>query len=59
MWEFSGGTFGIVFEDAAPSGGNIPDSAPRSHVSRTFSAAGDYGYYNSRSRDVKGRIRIR
>lgn len=58
-WEFSGGTFGIVFEDEAPPGGNIPDAAPGTRVSRTFPNAGDYDYYSSKNRDVKGRIRVR
>ena len=58
-WEISGGTFGIVFEDDEPTGGNIPVSPTGSKVSRTFSTAGDYDYYNSKNRDVKGRIRVR
>ena len=58
-WEFSGGTFGIVFEDDAPDGGNIPETSPGSKVPRTFSAEGDYDYYSSKNRDVKGRIRVR
>ena len=58
-WEFSGGALGIVFEDAAPPGGNIPESSPGTSVSRTFPNAGDYDYYSSRNREVKGRIRVR
>src|SRR5687768_1134962 len=58
-WQFSGSTFGIVFEDEAPPGGNIPDAAPGSSVSRTFQTEGDYDYYSSKNRDVKGRIRVR
>ena len=58
-WEFSGGSFGIVFDGAAPPGGNIPVSAPGSRVSRTFPIAGDYDYHSSNNRDVQGRIRVR
>ena len=57
-WECSGGSLGIVFEDAAPPGGNIPESSPGSRVSRTFPTAGDYDYYSSKNRDVQGRIRV-
>lgn len=57
-WEFSGGSLGIVFEDAAPPGGNIPESSPGSRVSRTFPTAGDYDYHSSKNRDVQGRIRV-
>ena len=58
-WEFSGGSLGIVFDDAAPPGGNIPVSSPGSRVSRTFPTAGDYDYHSSQNRDVQGRIRVR
>ena len=58
-WEFWGGSFGIVFENGAPPGGNIPDSPPGSRVSRTFTTAGDYDYYNSNNPEAKGRIRVR
>ena len=58
-WEFSGGTFGIMFDDDAPDGGNIPETSSGSKVSRTFNAEGDYDYYSSKNRDVKGRIRVR
>jgi plastocyanin len=58
-WDIAAGAGGVVFDDAAPSGGNIPESAAALRTSRTFSAAGDYDYHNSRSRDIKGRIRVR
>ena len=58
-WDIASGAGGIVFDDAAPAGGNIPESAAASRVSRTFSAQGDYDYHNSRNRDIKGRIRVR
>ena len=58
-WDIAAGAGGIVFDDAAPSGGNIPESPSASRVSRTFSVAGDYDYHNSRNRDIKGRVRVR
>ena len=58
-WEFSGGSFGIVFEEAAPPAGDIPESSPGSRVSRTFPTAGDYDYHSSKNREVQGRIRVR
>lgn len=58
-WEFSGGANGIVFEDDAPPGGNIPQTAQGSRVSRTFPAAGDYDYHSLADPRVKGRVRVR
>ena len=58
-WEFSGGSLGIVFDGAAPPGGNIPVSSAGTRVSRTFPTAGDYDYHSSSNRDVQGRIRVR
>ena len=58
-WEFSAEADGIVFEDDAPPGGNIPESAKGSRVSRTFSAEGDYDYHSLKNPDRKGRIRVR
>lgn len=53
-------------ESTSPTGGNpgepstpSPASAAAQKASRTFSAAGDYDYHNSRNGDVKGRIRVR
>lgn len=58
-WDIAAGAGGIVFDDLAPAGGNIPESSSAQRVSRTFNAAGDYDYHNSRDRDIKGRIRVR
>ena len=58
-WEIAAGAGGVVFDDEAPEGGNIPASASAQRVSRTFSAAGDYDYHNSRNDDIDGRIRVR
>ncbi len=58
-WEFIGGSNGIVFDDLAPPGGNIPQSSAGTRVSRTFPAAGDYDYRSSVNSDVKGRVRVR
>ena len=58
-WEFTAGSDGIVFEDDAPPGGNIPETAKGGKVSRTFPAEGDYDYYSLKDSDRKGRIRVR
>ena len=58
-WEFSGRADGIVFEDEVPQGGNIPETAAGSRVSRTFAAEGDYDYHSAKSPGVKGRVRVR
>jgi plastocyanin len=58
-WEFAAGADGIVFEDDAPPGGNIPESANGSRVSRTFPSEGDYDYHSLKDPDRKGRIRVR
>ena len=58
-WEFPDRADGIVFEDDAPPGGNIPETPRGGRVSRTFPAAGDYDYYSLKDDDVKGRIRVR
>ena len=58
-WDIAAGAGGVVFDDDAPAGGNIPASSSAQKVSRTFSAEGDYDYHNSRNDDVKGRIRVR
>lgn len=57
-WEFTSAD-GIVFEDAAPPEGNIPETPAGSRVSRTFPAAGDYDYRSLRNDDIEGRIRVR
>ena len=58
-WEISAGAGGVVFDEESPEGGDIPASGAAQRVSRTFSAAGDYDYHNSRNGDVKGRVRVR
>ena len=59
-WQFAEGAGGIVFDDdAIPAGGNIPAASPGTRVSRTFTAPGDYEYHSSKSRDTKGRVRVR
>jgi plastocyanin len=58
-WEFSVGLLGIVFDQASPPGGNIPEALPGSRVSRTFPVAGDYDYHSSKNAGVQGRIRVR
>ena len=58
-FEIAAGAGGIVFEDEAPSGGDIPASSSAQRVSRRFCAEGDYDFHNSRNDDIKGRIRVR
>ena len=58
-WEFTSAADGIAFEDDAPPGGNIPETAQGGKVSRTFPSEGDYDYYSLKDRDKKGRIRVR
>lgn len=58
-WEFTAGADGIVFEEEAPPGGNVPESAIGTRVSRTFPAEGDYDYHSLQDPDRKGRIRVR
>ncbi|MEO5903676.1 MAG: plastocyanin/azurin family copper-binding protein [Gemmatimonadaceae bacterium] len=58
-WEFVGVANGIIFKDRAPSGGNVAEAPAGTRVSRVFSAVGDYDYYSTRDKDVKGRVRVR
>lgn len=58
-WEFLQGAGGIVWDDAAPSGGDIPAGAAGTRASRTFSSQGDYDYHSTLNRDIKGRVRVR
>lgn len=58
-WQFSGATHNVTFEDIAPPGGNIPNSAPGTSASRTFTGEGDYDYFCTIHDGMKGRIRVR
>lgn len=58
-WELAEGAGGIAFEDRAPDGGNIAGTPAAQRVTRYFTAAGDYDYYSTRDRDLKGRVRVR
>ena len=58
-WTFSGATHNVTFKELAPTGGNIPDTAPGTTVSRTFQAVGDYDYQCTIHQGMKGRIRVR
>lgn len=57
-WEFLVAD-GIIFEDDAPAGGNIPESPAGSKVSRTFTAEGDYDFSSRNNSKNEGRIRVR
>lgn len=58
-WEFAARADGVVFDNDAPPGGNIPESAQGSRVSRTFPAAGDHDYHSLKNPGSKGRVRVR
>ena len=58
-WQFSGTTHNVTFEGPAPPGGDIPDTAPGSTVSRTFTTPGDYDYECTWHHNMEGRIRVR
>ena len=58
LWTFSGTTHNVTFETIAPPGGNIPNTAPGTSVSRTFPQVGEYKYFCSIHSNMKGRIRV-
>lgn len=58
-WEFSGLTHNVTFKDVAPPGGNIPDTAPGTSVSRAFPDPGSYDYECTLHAGMKGRIIVR
>jgi plastocyanin len=58
VWQFSGTAHNVTFETIAPPGGNIPDTAPGSTVSRSFPQVGDYKYFCSIHSNMKGRVRV-
>ncbi|HUQ19577.1 MAG TPA: plastocyanin/azurin family copper-binding protein [Gemmatimonadaceae bacterium] len=57
-WQFNA-TNNVTFDDLRPPGGDIPDTANGTRVSRTFPELGDYDYRSSHNREMKGRIRVR
>lgn len=57
-WQFSGTRHNVVFQGAAPVGGNIPDQDPGASVSRTFTAPGSYSYFCARHSGMTGRITV-
>ena len=59
LWSFSGTTHNVTFETIAPPGGNIPDTAPGTSVSRSFPQVGDYKYFCSIHSNMKGRVRVK
>lgn len=58
-WEIDAGAGGIAFDNTAPPGGDVPEPSAAIRVSRTFPAAGDFDYHNTRNRNLKGRVRVR
>jgi plastocyanin len=58
LFQFSGASHNVTFKDLRPAEGNIPDSAPGTSATRTFSAAGDYDFYCTWHSGMKGRIRV-
>lgn len=58
-WQFGAGTHNVTFNNLVPNGGNIPDTAPGTSVTRVFTAPGDYDYEDTNTSGMKGRIRVR
>lgn len=44
-WSVSGTTHSVVFNSAAPEGGDVPNTAPGGSASRTFATPGRYAYH--------------
>lgn len=55
-WLFSGATHNVSFGAALPPGGDIPDQAPPSQVSRVFTSAGQYTYDCTRHANMRGTV---
>lgn len=55
-WQFSEAVHNVTFSGAAPSGGSIPDQDPGNAVSRSFTAAGTYGYECTRHSGMVGEV---
>jgi plastocyanin len=53
-WQISGARHNVTFTGTAPAGGDIPDTEPGNTVSRTFDAAGIYGYQCTRHSGMTG-----
>jgi plastocyanin len=58
LFQFSGATHNVTFKDLRPTEGNVPNSAPGTNATRTFSAPGDYDFYCTWHSGMKGRIRV-
>jgi plastocyanin len=58
IFQFAGATHNVTFEDIAPPGGNIGDTAPGNAVARTFTTPGDYDYECTIHKGMNGRIRV-
>jgi len=58
LFQFSGASHNVTFKELRPTEGNIPDSAPGTSATRTFSATGDYDFYCTWHSGMKGRIRV-
>jgi trimeric autotransporter adhesin len=59
IFQFAGATHNVTFEDLAPPGGSIGDTAPGNAVARTFTVPGDYDYECTIHKGMDGRIRVR
>ncbi|HEX8242455.1 MAG TPA: plastocyanin/azurin family copper-binding protein, partial [Longimicrobium sp.] len=55
-WQISGATHNVTFTAAAPTGGNVPDTAPGGSATRTFPTAGTYDYQCTRHNGMTGRV---
>jgi plastocyanin len=59
IFVFAGATHNVTFEEEAPPGGSIGDTAPGNAVARTFTTPGDYDYECTIHKGMDGRIRVR
>lgn len=58
IFQFAVATHNVTFEEEAPPGGNIGDTASGNAVARTFTTPGDYDYECTIHQGMKGRIRV-
>ncbi len=58
VWQVSGTTHNITWDNIAPPGGNVPNLAPGQSAARTFPVTGDFKYHCTIHQGLKGRIRV-
>jgi plastocyanin len=55
-WQIVDATHNVTFGINKPAAGDIPDSAPGTSVSRTFSAPGTFAYHCTRHSNMTGQV---